>query len=369
VARVSVPVRFHDRLLGFLWLVEQDAPLSEHELATCRQIAAELAQELYRERQQTNEERRQESEWVGGAIGDRPRSVDGRAPGIAADAVYAVLVVRVAFPAEASVPSGVDVRVTEAVDQVRRSIAPRHQMALAGDAEATVVVSAGSSSEIARHAAALLAAAETELADREGASVVVGVGDEVDAVGELAASAAEARRAAQLGETTPELGRLVLWRELGVVRVLSQLLGDRNPAEFVPAALHRLLADADSERLVASLEAYLECGGDVAGAAADLFVHRSSLYNRLRRVEEIAGVDLRSGAQTPRAAPRHSAVAAERNTPRARRRLSGLQLRQAVAGVGAALLWPGVMAALVAGNQPLAWPSPERPVDLGFAHR
>jgi len=297
VARVSVPVRFHDRLLGFLWLVEQDAPLSEHELATCRQIAAEIAHELYRERQQTNAERRQESEWVRQAIGDRPLEGDVRAPGIAADAVYAVLVVRVAFPADAAVPAGVDVRLTEAVDQVRRGVAPRHQMAATGDAEATVVVSAGSSSEVERHASALLAVADAELADRESASVIVGVGNAVDSVDGLPGSAAEARRAAQLSATMPELGRLVLWRELGVVRMLSELLGDRDPADFVPVSLRRLLDDPHGERLVTSLEAYLERSGDVATAAADLFVHRSSLYNRLRRIEEIAGVDLRSGAQ------------------------------------------------------------------------
>lgn len=296
VARISVPVRFHDRLLGFLWLVDEDGALTDGELETCRRTAEELAHELYRERQQTNEERRQETQWVRQAVRPQPGQPDPRTPGIAADAVYAALVVRVGFPAGAVIPAGVDVRLVEAVDQVRRGVAPRHQLAAVGDAEATVVVSAGGASEVERHAAALLAACESELDDLPGASVVVGAGDVVDAIGELPGSAAGAVRAAQLGETMPELGSLVRWPALGVVRLLSEMVGDRDPAAFVPESLRRLLADADSERLVSSVEAYLEHGGDVAAAAADLFVHRSSLYNRLRRVEEVAGIELRSGA-------------------------------------------------------------------------
>lgn len=297
VSRVSVPVRFHERLLGFLWLVEQDAPLSEGELEICRRTAEELAQELYRERQQTNEERRQEARWVQQAVRAQPREADERMPGIAADTVYAAIVVRVAFPADVLIPAGVDVRLTEAVDQVRRGVAPRHQLAATDGTQAIVVVSAGGPSELERHAAALLTSAEAELADLRGASVVVGVGDATDAVSGLPASATGARRAAQLGETMAELGPLVRWSGLGVVRLLSEMLGERDPAAFVPGPLQRLLADSDSERLVSSVETYLERGGDVAAAAADLYVHRSSLYNRLKRVEEVAGVDLRSGAQ------------------------------------------------------------------------
>ncbi|HET6509672.1 MAG TPA: helix-turn-helix domain-containing protein [Baekduia sp.] len=296
VRRVSIPVRFHDRLLGFLWLLEDDAPLTEDELELSRRVVAELAQELYRERQQTNEERRREAAWVRQALDRAPGGPVPGPPGIAPDALYAVLVVDVFVAPGAVLPPGVDVRMTEAVDQLRRGIGPRHQMALIDDRGARIVLSAGVAAEIRRHAAALLAAAEAELADLDGVSVAVGVSDLMGSIEPLPAAAAQARRAARLGASMPDLGRLVLWSELGVTRLLGELVGDRDPASLIPEAVRRLVADPDAASLVPTLEAYLEHAGDVAAASAELYIHRSSFYNRLRRIEEVAGVDVRSGA-------------------------------------------------------------------------
>ncbi|MBN9622586.1 MAG: helix-turn-helix domain-containing protein, partial [Actinobacteria bacterium] len=47
--------------------------------------------------------------------------------------------------------------------------------------------------------------------------------------------------------------------------------------------------------LIETLERYLDLGGDARAAAEQLFIHRSSLYGRLHRIEEVAGVDLHSG--------------------------------------------------------------------------
>jgi sugar diacid utilization regulator len=296
IARLCFPVRFHDRLLGYLWLVELGEPLSAEELDLCDRCATELAQELYRLRQQTNDERRLEAAWVARAVrGDAPNAA---APSIAIapDAVYAVLVVHVAVPADAIAPASIDVRLTEAVDQLRRSVPPRHQMADIGDVIATVVFASGSTAEVDRHAAALLTAAETELADVDEARVVLGLGDPAPSVDVLPASAAQASHAVRLGASMPELGPLVRWGDLGVMRLLGELVGQRDPGELLPPPIQRLVADPDGEPLLQTLEAYLEHGGDVAAAAGELFLHRSSLYNRLRRIEEVAEVDIRSGA-------------------------------------------------------------------------
>lgn len=44
--------------------------------------------------------------------------------------------------------------------------------------------------------------------------------------------------------------------------------------------------------LLRTLEAYLACGGSVADAAAELYVHRNTLRKRLARIEETLGIDL-----------------------------------------------------------------------------
>jgi DNA-binding PucR family transcriptional regulator len=56
-----------------------------------------------------------------------------------------------------------------------------------------------------------------------------------------------------------------------------------------------LRAAPDGSELAATLLAFLDAGGDAARAAAELHVHRATLYRRLRRVEELAEVDLADG--------------------------------------------------------------------------
>ena len=88
---------------------------------------------------------------------------------------------------------------------------------------------------------------------------------------------------------------MVHWDALGAYRTIGRLLAGAAPPAAVPESLGRLLADDDAATLVPTLETYLELGADAQAAASRVFVHRSSLYNRLRRIEHVAGVDLRSG--------------------------------------------------------------------------
>jgi hypothetical protein len=295
VARVCLPARFHDRLLGFLWLIDDDPPLTDADLEVCRAEAHELAQELHRLRQQTDDERRLDGAWVRAILeggGDAAR----RSPGIAAASVYVAVVIDVTFPEGAAPPSRIDILLTEALDHARRSLAPRHQLAAVEQSRATVILGASTAAEIDRHAASLLTAVQTELGEIDGAHVHVGLGDFARTLDALPASRGGAENAVRLSRAMPELGVLVKWSDLGATRLLAELLGRRDPATLLPAALRRLLADQDGELLTLTLEAYLERAGDVATAAADLFIHRSSLYNRLQRIEEVAEIDIRSGS-------------------------------------------------------------------------
>ena len=98
----------------------------------------------------------------------------------------------------------------------------------------------------------------------------------------------EAETAAALA---PVIGtRLVRWDRLGSYQLLVPLAGAP-----IPAALRRLLDHADAEPLADTLEAYLERAGDARATAAALYIHRTTLYHRLRRIEAITGRSLRDG--------------------------------------------------------------------------
>ena len=81
------------------------------------------------------------------------------------------------------------------------------------------------------------------------------------------------------------------WDALGVERVVTAL--PDAALDDLPEGLRRLLAG--DQALVRTLEAYLDHAGDVKRTAAALSLHRGGLYYRLRRIEEVAGVNLHDG--------------------------------------------------------------------------
>jgi DNA-binding PucR family transcriptional regulator len=71
------------------------------------------------------------------------------------------------------------------------------------------------------------------------------------------------------------------------------------PPELTPADIHPgvdLLSGVRRSDLLVTARAVLENGGDVTVTAAELHVHRTTLYYRLDRIESLIGVNLKAGA-------------------------------------------------------------------------
>jgi sugar diacid utilization regulator len=149
--------------------------------------------------------------------------------------------------------------------------------------------------EADRRANALLLIVQENLMDCPGWSAVIGVGGARRSPAQLHESHIEAQHAVRLGGTVPSLGPVVRWSSLGAYRTLASVVGTRDVSRMVPACVRRLLASDDAAKLVMTLETYLERGGDARATVDALYIHRSSLYQRLHRIEDIAGIDLRSG--------------------------------------------------------------------------
>ena len=84
------------------------------------------------------------------------------------------------------------------------------------------------------------------------------------------------------------------WDALGVWRLVVEAPGSLSVSEIHPGA--EVLASAPRTDLMATARVVLDLGGDVAAAAEALRVHRTTLYYRLDRIQELTGVDLRAGA-------------------------------------------------------------------------
>src|SRR5262249_37876967 len=90
-------------------------------------------------------------------------------------------------------------------------------------------------------------------------------------------------------------GPVAGWSQLGIYRLLAQLPAEQIAMDALHPALKRLLLQRDADLLIGTLECYLDRGCDLQETATRLVLHRSSLYNRLRKIENITQVSLNDG--------------------------------------------------------------------------
>lgn len=296
-ARICVPVRDGHERLGHLWIVESSVALSEVELKDVSATAKTVAEIL--------------------------RSADARA-----DTPSSRLADRLLGELRSSAASA-----TRACRRLRECLATRHD---AGYIVATVLRTpkardasgASAPADLSGHAAAIRAAlrrAHTVPAIDVTATAVVLLlpgdaareltaelsrslqrwtpTDHVCVVGLSAPtllqpsalsqafyqSAAAADTAAIDPASSPEL----TWPNLACYQYL--LPEDRRPD---PTLRLRPLtaADGSATMLITTLETYLDNAGDVQRTAAQLHLHRTTLYYRLKRITELLDVDLNDGA-------------------------------------------------------------------------
>ncbi len=152
--------------------------------------------------------------------------------------------------------------------------------------EIGVLVPGGDTSELRVAAAALVAEATRRM---PGVVVGVGIGRTAEDPLDLGTSYAEARRALTIGRWGHGPGRVSVFEDLGLDRLLVNV-PDAEVRAYCEAVLGRLEAYDTARRtnLVTTLETFL-ASRNAALAARQLFLHYNTLKNRLERIEEIIG--------------------------------------------------------------------------------
>ena len=275
-ARVCIPIVRGNRRLGYLWLIE-DRPLEDDELKLARAAAGEAAAVLQTEADTQLDRRRREQELITALLsGDQGASVAAAAV-LDADRYLPQRPLMVCVGEPEGAPS-------DGLDRFRARAPAKHAVCGEVDGRPTVIVAANG----ALRGDDLAQALRGVLGD--GGSVRVGEGDAVD---DLRSAPRSYRHAlAALRAAADQDAEVARWDDLRAYRLLTAL--PPTAMSDLPAGV-RLLLDGGHEQLVLTLETYLDHGGDVKSTAAELWLHRTSLYYRLRRVEEVAGVDLSRG--------------------------------------------------------------------------
>jgi hypothetical protein len=127
-------------------------------------------------------------------------------------------------------------------------------------------------------------------AGTRGGRAAAGVAAARVGLAELGAAWQEASAAARAALAEPRLGPVAEWASIGPFRLLTSL----PPETAQDPAVRTLLAPAHHE-LARTAEVFLDCAGQAGRTAAELGIHRQTLYYRLSRVEQLTGLDLDDG--------------------------------------------------------------------------
>lgn len=299
--RVCVPVRHLGILFGYLWLIDAASTLSAPDLAAAQEAATDGAMALYRE--MLLHER---ADLRNGALmrdllcsdpGVRVRAGEEiRRDHLLLDPRHPVVLVS-EVATDRDVPaSDVHQVVRSSAEAAARLLPPGSLLHLVDGTRLVLLATSPSpwgDGAPAHHARQTSRRIVDALGP--GTSVRVGVGSVQATLEQSRTSHEQAYRALRAGRVLTRLGDVVEWDRLGVFATLLRLPPDDLGAAHYPPALVRLLDGDRSGKLVVTLEAYLDEAGDAVRTAARLQLHRTTLYYRLSKIEELAGVDLADG--------------------------------------------------------------------------
>jgi hypothetical protein len=301
--RVCVPIWHRDLLLGYLWFIDDDQSMTDDEIAVASDAASDLALALYRENLVGELATQRETEAVRTLLADEPHSRELAARSLVEDAVIVdgtsvlALVARPLLEPGRLPDDDLRMALEQALVNTHRWVGPREVVHLVRYDHGVLLLSVTSATRTAvadvaqsLHAAMLAATRGTPgLVD-----CVVGIGQERNRLQDARSSYDEALQAARVARYLPQLGRVAAWSQLGIYRVLAQL-----PSGSVGGGVHpgieQLLDNPSHLPLISTLEVYLDLAGNAHATAERLRLHRTSLYYRLQRVEQLAGTDLKDG--------------------------------------------------------------------------
>jgi hypothetical protein len=304
VERIGMPVRYGRTLLGYLWLVRSDGPVTAEHAEAMREGAGRAALILHREYLLGELARGQERELLRDLLADDASlRVEAAARLVEEELVaagpMAALVATLSRDVDEPFGERDRLALAAAVDHGRRRLSPRSALALQRPDHALLVAvwpGAGDDS-VDKHTAELAGVVHERLVAESGRAAGacwVGIGNARRSLAELRQSYHEARRAADVARVTGALGQVAAYQNLGVYALLAQL----SPADLANAlhpGIRPLLTAGGHDDLVETLTAYLDNAGDAKRTVAQLHVHRATLYYRLHRIEELSNLDLSRG--------------------------------------------------------------------------
>jgi PucR C-terminal helix-turn-helix domain/GGDEF-like domain len=302
--RLCVPIVHRDRLLGYVWFID-DGGLTDADIDVVTRATGDLSLALHRENLLGELASQREAEAARTLLSDSSDAREEMVRSLVADGVVtsdgpATAVVAQLVPARGrALDEDAGIALEQALVATRRWLGVRDALHLLRHDQGVLLVRGGqvggrpSVEAAAGYLREALRNATSELP--EVGRVVVGVGAPRPRLADAIHSYDEAVQSTRVGVRLPALGPLISWADLGIYRMLSQMDGRHLDVATVHPGLRRLLDDDANQALLETLEAYLDLAGNAHATAERLRLHRTTLYYRLHRVEQLAETDLKDG--------------------------------------------------------------------------
>jgi hypothetical protein len=289
--RLCMPLLADDQLLGFLWLIDEPA-LTAEQTRLARAAAAKAADLLAQRAIRAADQFAVLSDLADGLLNAQEQVRQEAADMLAGQTAlsgtppYALAVIRPVAdrPEPAPGPGRAAGTLHRAAANLRVRVAPGSVLlASPGDSELVAITTADALAEVRRAISTL-----------PGPQLAVGTCTSSGALAGVHASLCDARYAACVAARVPQFGRAADWASLGVYAAFQHLYRDPSAPERLCPGIGALL-DEQAGTYRQTIRCYLECGAQAQQAAAQLHIHRTTLYWRLAQVAELTSLDLRSG--------------------------------------------------------------------------
>ncbi|WP_283136412.1 PucR family transcriptional regulator [Rhizohabitans arisaemae] len=301
--RLGLPIRQRGVLLGFVWILEGDDPLTEAEIQTVLDTIDTIAVVIQRDQLAHQLHRSRARELLRDLVAHDDQATREQAAADLVDAdLFAagepvVALVVTLHPDDRALLDGERDTLADCLERVSGRLSDRRHASLVRRNHGLLLLS---TRDPLVSGDAKLGLAE-ELLDAlargfPGARPMAGFGDVAETLTGFHRSYGQAERAARVARTVEGLGPVARFDRLGVYGLLARIPREELTLDALPPGLLRLLdVGAKGEQLASTLEAYLDHAGDVQATAEKLFVHRTTLYYRLQRIEGITGAQLTNG--------------------------------------------------------------------------
>jgi hypothetical protein len=275
LGRICIPVRWQSVTYGYLWLLEDGAPIGDGLLPELAATAGRVGVEMARRSRQRDD--------LGWKIGDL-LSTYPETPARAAQEIAESWSLSPRTPVAAVCVEAADV-------PLNAWRLPRTVLAGSGEHATTFIVPLDAAHDLSV-ARSVTRTAFGALASS--AHAVAGIGGPVGTLAQARESWLQARIAARVAASRRTEHLILEWPDLGVHRLLGVGTDAALREALSAPGVARLLAEGGAD-LVRTAAVYLDEAGSAQRTAAVLGIHRQTLYHRIERIERLSGLSLDSG--------------------------------------------------------------------------